>query len=120
MPATLGQMQHRVRIQTQVDDGTTVDQYGQPIPAWVNGITCWARVRPPTGREQVNADQLKVQLSQVVTVRYRDTITKDQQLVYEGRVFRISYVIPDENNVQMDLYCVESLGDNEDPTEPAP
>jgi SPP1 family predicted phage head-tail adaptor len=113
-PPDLGQLRHRVTIQTPVDDGTMEDQYGQAEPEWADGSTIWARVRTPTGREAVNADQLKVELTHVVTTRYRASIDPTMQLVHGGKTLRITHIIPDETKTLMDCYCVERVNESED------
>jgi SPP1 family predicted phage head-tail adaptor len=106
-PLEIGRLDDRVTVQTLVE---TVDQFGQAVQSWTSGVTCWARVRPPTGRESVNADQLKAELSQVVTMLYRSNIDVTQQLLWGAKVLRITYIKPDEMRQTMDLYCVEQVG----------
>jgi SPP1 family predicted phage head-tail adaptor len=103
-PLEIGRMDDRVTIQTLVE---TPDAYGQEIPVPVDGITVWARVRPPTGREVVNADQTKGTLSYVVMMLYR-TIDETQQLLWGTHVLRLT-APPTiaENKLTMTLYCTE-------------
>lgn len=109
MPPALeiGRIDDRVTVQTLVE---TFDAFGQAVQSWTSGITCWARVRPPTGREAMNADQLKVELNYVVTILYRGTIDATQQLLWGARVLRITWVLIPEHRLTMDLYCVEQVG----------
>jgi SPP1 family predicted phage head-tail adaptor len=113
-PLEIGRRTQRVTAQNLVE---TVDQYGQPIQSWTNAFTDWARIRPPTGREQVNADQLKAELSYVVNMNFwpkpgspsEPALSVTDQLLWGTRTLRITYVRPDEMRQSMDLYCVEQV-----------
>jgi len=109
-PLEIGRLDDRVTVQTLVE---TVDPYGQAVQDWSEGIEVWARVRPPTGREAVNADQLKVGLSHIVTMRYRANLDESGQVLHGDEVLRITYVRPDEMRLMMDLFCVRQAGETE-------
>jgi SPP1 family predicted phage head-tail adaptor len=104
----VGSLRHRVTVQSLVE---TVDQYGQPVQNWDATVSRWAAIRTPNGRDKINADQLKVELTHILTLRYVPGLDVTQRLVFDGRVFNITYVInKDERNREQEVYCNEEVG----------
>jgi len=104
-----GALDKRVTIQspTRTDDGGG----GQTI-SYTDVSTVWANISPGTGREFVAAQQITPELSHVVTMRYRTTVSPKHRLKYTDsagtRVFTIQAVSdPDLRHEQLVLYCTE-------------
>lgn len=108
----LGQFRNEAQLQTLVE---TVDQYGQPVQNWDDtGDPIPCEIRTATGRDMANADQLKVNLTHVVTMWYQPDLNVTQQLVVEGRTFHITYINDvDNRHIQLKLYCTEVVGTEE-------
>lgn len=80
-----GQLRRRVQLQASTD---TADSLGQPIPSWSTIATYWAQIKPLRGREDVNAQQKKPEVSHRVTMRYTG---RDQPIL---ATHRFLYVDP--------------------------
>ncbi len=104
-----GALDKRVTIQarTAVDDGGG----GQDV-TYEDVATVWASVRPGTGREFVNAQQLTPELSHLVTIRYRTGVTPKHRIAYTANGVARSFAIhvvsdPMERHEQLVCYCSE-------------
>jgi SPP1 family predicted phage head-tail adaptor len=114
-PVSPGELRWRVSIE---QNNRTQAANGQLTESWSSVIECWARIRTPTGRELLNAQQRKATLSHVITIRYQPSATSGVPAVdpkmrvnYKGRIFQISAVQNiDERNRQLDLHCTEVVG----------
>jgi SPP1 family predicted phage head-tail adaptor len=105
----IGDMRKRVVIQRAT---VAADDFGQDIPTWSNLATVWAQVRPLSGRELVNARQVKDTVSHKITTRQSVTITPADRLVLGTRVFNIESVIKtDELNQWLEILATELIGE---------
>lgn len=106
-----GPMRQRVTIQTLSE---TADGYGQRIQSWTSSGTFWASVKNLSGREAVNAKQVKADATHQVTMRYVGTLFStpglqpSMRLVFNGRFFNILFVNNiDERNREYQLLTQE-------------
>jgi SPP1 family predicted phage head-tail adaptor len=92
------------QVKTQV-----ADSYGQLQDTWVTQGTYYGLVRSPTGREALNAAQMKAEISHIVTTRYPGFMfLPTYRFLLETRVFNILYVLNfEERNRQLDIGCIE-------------
>ena len=107
----LGLMRHRVS--RQVSSVTGRGPLGQNIVAWSTVGTYWARVENLTGRELVNAAQLKSTVKHKITLRVVGPISPDDRFLFEGtgRVFNVEFVYrTEERNGFYELWCSERTG----------
>lgn len=93
-----GQLDQRVTIQsfTQAGDGG-----GGGPKTWTTIATVWAHVRPLSGRERLQADQLESPANYRVTIRRRTDITAAKRILWQGKAMNIRF--DGRNNVR-DLY----------------
>ena len=105
-----GQLRHRIDI--QAPDGG-LNSFREPTGAW---STQWrnvpACVEELSGRELVAAQQIVALATHKVTIRYLAGVTAKHRVLFEGRVLDIQAPInPDTKKIQMDLLCVERVGE---------
>jgi SPP1 family predicted phage head-tail adaptor len=89
-----GPKRFRVTFQSLVE---TKDGYGQKVESWLDVATYWAAIRNLTGRELINAKQVKAESHYMIIMRYVPGITPSMRAVCDG----INYNIVSLNNVDM-------------------
>jgi SPP1 family predicted phage head-tail adaptor len=109
--AAAGPKRQRVTIQTLSE---ARDSYGQNIKSWASAGPYWARVKNLSGREAVNAKQIKADTTHLVEMRYIGTLFStpgllpSMRLLFNSRVFNILWVNNvDERNREYQLLCQE-------------
>jgi SPP1 family predicted phage head-tail adaptor len=108
-PLDAGKLDKQVVIQANV---RTDDGGGGANINYVDTGTAWASIEPGSGREFFEAKQLNPELSHVVKIRYRASVTPNHRLRYVSqsvdRVFAIHSVSdPLERHEQLVLLCSE-------------
>lgn len=103
----IGRMGHRVTIQK---DTKNRDTHGGPVHVWSDVATVWASVEPLTGKEILDADQVKANVTHRVRIRSYDGLTPKHRFLFGTRVLNIE-VVRDirERNVEMECLCKEAL-----------
>lgn len=87
----------RQRITVQVLSESQ-DSYGQKLQSWVDDGTYWAEIRTLSGREAVNAKQVKAETTHAVNLRYIGSLfptgglLPSSRLSFNGRIFNILYI----------------------------
>ena len=71
----------------------TPDGGGGFTNAWSTVATVWASVKPISGREKFQAEQMETPIAHKVICRYRSDITTKNRFTYDGRTFNILDVI---------------------------
>lgn len=106
-----GPKRQRVSLQTLSE---SQDSFGQKIPSWTTQGNYWAEVKNLSGREAVNAKQVKADTTHQVTMRYIGALfttpglLPSMRLLYKSRVFNILWVNNvDERNREYQLLCQE-------------
>jgi SPP1 family predicted phage head-tail adaptor len=90
-----GPMRQRVTIENLIE---TADGYGQMIQSWTSAGTFWAKIQHLTGREAVNARQVKAETTHMVQLRYigklwpTGEIPPSSRMSFKGRYFNILWV----------------------------
>ena len=70
----------------------------------------WANINPLRGREYVQAQQDRAEITHKVTLRYRKDIDRACILDYENRKFEIMHIINiQEKNRYLELMCKEQI-----------
>ena len=71
---------------------------------------CWANINTLSGREFQQAQQMEVEVSHKVTIRFRKDVKRSQLVLFGERRFEIQYIINrDEANRFLELYCIERV-----------
>ncbi|MBC7193869.1 phage head closure protein [Marinobacter sp.] len=101
-----GELRHRILIQ-RLASGQ--DEYGQPLNAWQDVATVWAKIEDLSGREYFQAQQVPTaQVSTRITIRWRPDIEPTMRVVHGARVLDIKAVLdPDGRRREIQLMCLE-------------
>ena len=87
------------------------DAVGQKRATFATVATIRGLLKPLRGREAVNAQQVKAEVSAVFETRYQAslvTIDEAMQLVIEGKVYKVGAVIDvDLRHKTLEIYCTE-------------
>jgi SPP1 family predicted phage head-tail adaptor len=106
----IGKLRHRIQV---VRDTFASDDLGDMVPTPTTVGTCWGEVVTLSGREAVNARQLKPETTHRVTLRWQGAsvaIKPSDKLIYDSRTFNVLWVNNlDERNRQIDAYCTEVI-----------
>lgn len=101
----IGSLNKRVTIQSRV---TTQDDFGSESTTWSDVVTCWAGIRPVSGRELLGAEQPQVMHDARIRIRYQSgiAITAKMRVNFGGRLYDIVGVVdPEERHRYLDLLC---------------
>ena len=103
----IGKLRHKIEIQARMAP-TTTNAYGEPTEDWQTEKTVWGAISTPTGKQLYVAEQLQVEASHIVTLRYCDILTPRNRLKFGTRIFSINFVGDfDERNIQQEVFCKE-------------
>lgn len=70
--------------------------------------TVWAHVRPISGREFWQAQQINAEISHKIIIRYTEAVNRTNLISYNGRIFDIQYLINvDEKNKWLEIQALE-------------
>ena len=108
MSRNIGQYRHRVTVQasTITQDATT----GEEIKAWATAATPWARVRPLSGREYLQAEQVEASASHEISFLSVSGLTTSHRILWGTRVFDINHINDlDERGIEQRCICTESV-----------
>jgi len=99
-------LQKRVIFQSPTQG---VDADGFPVSGYTDYATCWAQVVGGSatrlyGKEFVGAEAVQSENQLMVTIRYREDITADMRMVYQGKPYVIvALADKDGSQVWMDI-----------------
>lgn len=93
-----GQLDQRIALQrlTRIPDGG-----GGYAEDWQTYATVWAYVRPMSGRERYQAQQLEAAANYRITIRYRADIDPADRILWRGKILNIRFIA---NAGPRDLY----------------
>lgn len=84
------------------------NQLGEPALAWTEVCKTWASIRPLSGRELWQAQQVQADVTHAVRMRYRMGIDATMELDLKGRRLKIVAVLNlEERNRTLELLCQE-------------
>lgn len=107
-----GAFNRRLTIQQR---SNSIGSYGEQAITWSDIATVWCAVQPLYGRELTAAQQVNVEVSHMLTIRYQ-TRWKDPKVMatyrgsYDGRIFNFhaSYA-PEESRFYVVILASEGL-----------
>jgi SPP1 family predicted phage head-tail adaptor len=99
-------LRHRVTIQQFVQGSD--DGIGGTVDTWQDVDTIWARIEPLNSRDTLISQQLQLDATHQVEIRYRGNINSKMRLIHRGRILdNISIKDNDELNKVIHLLCRE-------------
>lgn len=88
-----GALRHSITIERQV---STRDKFGAPSSEWEVFATTYAAIEDLTGREALEAQQVKSRITSRITMRYLDGITPSMRINHNGQLYNILWVADPE------------------------
>jgi len=108
----IGEYNRKVAIKTNTP---TRNGYGDILDSWATSSTRWAKIKNLTGGKLEAAQQIDIEASVEVRVRYCGTggvagLTVANQLTYNSRTFKIVHVNDVyEQHTELILTCKEQI-----------
>lgn len=99
----IGPLRHRITIQAKTQG---VDEYGGPIAeSWADYAEVWASLYSKDGIEVFESQQVQSERKEIITIRYRNDITEEMRVMYEGKIYNIISVTTDNWRSYTVLTC---------------
>jgi len=107
MVLNAGDINQRVIVQAATESrGAT----GEVTKTWTTALTVWASIRPLSGRELLQAQQVQADVTHRVRMRHNTTVTTSHRLLFGTRILEINSVIdPFEAGEELELMCKETV-----------
>lgn len=103
-----GQLDQRVTLQTAT---VTRDAVGGPSESWADTVTVWARVRPLSGKQIAQAQQVSADVSTAVEIRWRAGITAAMRLKFaDNRTAKVHWVEDYRREGRLVIVCEDLNG----------
>lgn len=100
-----GDLPHRVELQRATG---VRNEVGEEEQTWTTIAQLWAGVKPLSGRELWNAQQVQPDVTHEVSMRFYPGVTPKMRIKFRTRILNIvSAVNVDENDTELRLVCVE-------------
>ena len=102
-----GRLRNRVIIQSK---SVTRNDYGEEVETWPEFDTLWGAVEPLRGDEFLEGRREGAELTTRIVIRYRDGITPEMRVSWDGHVYDIRAIIHvEERGREMHLMCRELI-----------
>lgn len=103
-----GELDQRVTLQTAT---VTRDAVGGPAEAWADTVTVWAKVRPLTGKQIAQAQQVSADVSTAVTIRWRSGVTAAMRLKFaDNSTAKIHWIEEHRREGRLVIVCEDLNG----------
>lgn len=101
-----GKLRHLATIESPVRSQT---ESGDVVKSFSTVASAYISIRPLTGRELWNAQQMQADMSHEIVMRYTPGVTSDMTVVYDGRRYEIAEPPEnvDERNIVLRLLCIK-------------
>lgn len=100
-----GKLRHRIAFQERTE---TKGVQGGITPSWTTVAFRWAEIKPLTGKELVNAQQIESTISHMVRFRYLPLLTTKLRILFKQRAFGIERTRNvEERNIEHVCLCTE-------------
>ena len=87
-------------------NGTSVDELGQPVEGWTDFAQVWGNIRHLRGVEAIKAGAVTSTVSASIRIRYRPGLNAGMRVLADGRTYEIKAVLPDmQRREYVDLVC---------------
>ncbi|MCM3411231.1 phage head closure protein [Metabacillus litoralis] len=100
-------LRHRITFQREQE---TVDKDGFSSVSYVDVITVWAQAKTVSGREYHQAAATQNERATRWIIRYRRDLSEDMRVLFEGKVFDIEAILPDDElKKTLTIVCKEVI-----------
>lgn len=104
----IGRLDKKVTFCRYSEEENELKQLQQQLKTVIKNI--WATVEPKSGREYIEANKERPELTYIITVRYREDITPDMFIQFKGKLFEIRAIRNiREKNEMLEITCVEKI-----------
>lgn len=93
----VGRLRDRIIIQTYTD---SIGTNGENTRTWSTFDTVFAEIKPISGREYLQNEQVRGEISHVIKIRFRSGILPKMRVTDGTRIFEIVAVLPDRTNAK--------------------
>jgi SPP1 family predicted phage head-tail adaptor len=102
-----GSLRHLVSIERGVE---TKNEFGETVAEWQELTKAYAFISPVRGDEKYMSAEKHAEVSHSISMRYIDSISPKDRIVYGGRVFDIEAVLNlGERNRQLKILAREQV-----------
>lgn len=102
-----GRLRHRATIQEySVIDGPYREE------TWADVGMVWAEIGSVSGKELIASGAELSSVTYKIIIRFRKDITAKHRLIYEGKIYAIKAVLPNNNRTMLTLLCEEGMEDD--------
>jgi len=107
MADSIGQLNRRITI--RVPGYGQDDNYGGATRTYLTSDAIWAGVSftPAGSDERASADQYSARQVTNFTIRYRDGISTEMEVVYGDLIYKIDAIQPDVGRMYLTLECLQ-------------
>ena len=103
-----GKLREFVALQSKA---VTRDAIGAEVVTWTTDATLPAEVVYLRGREFFAAAQMQSQVDVRIVLRYRDGVTTDHRILWNGQPYDIRAVLPSARRNSLELMCSAGVHD---------
>ena len=106
---SIGDRRRRVLFQRAT---TTNSASGEPVKTYTNLCTSWASIGDLRGRERIEAEQVKSEVTTLIVTRDRSelsTLAPGDRCYWNGHTYDIKAVIPVRHRQDLEIMAVEHL-----------
>ena len=101
----IGNLNKRVSVLKYV---STRDSYGGEDGEWQAVLALWANVKPKSGTEYFENDEIKAEATVDIIIRYNPVINQMMRIEYKNKIYEILGIVDDnERHITMTLNCKE-------------
>ncbi len=102
-----GLLRHRIVIQGVTE---TRDAVGGVSRSWATDATRWGSIEPVRGRELLESDSVRGDVTHKIRFRYYSGLTPTNRLTHGGRTFEIVSVLnPGERDIMTEVLAKEEV-----------
>ncbi len=103
-----GLLRHRLTLQSPTTAALT-DTGNVPAPGWQEEGVVWGSVEPLSVKESLVAQQVEVQATHLVRIRYNEALKQTWRIVFRGRNFEVeSIIVPESRRIEMRVLVKET------------
>ena len=82
----IGRLRHRIDIESQ---SLSTDSQGGSSRTWATRATVWSSIKPLRSEERFYNEQLKLQTTHEIIIRYLSTVLSTDRIKFGSRYFEI-------------------------------
>lgn len=92
----------KIKVERATD---AIDAAGQRIKTWALHKWFWANKKERVGIESFESEQLVASKTVTFTVRFNETVTEKDRILFNGKYYEIKSTVPNDTNQYTDFVC---------------